>query len=71
MNTGFRNLVENGKSILIDISLSEDSDYKLSSVIGSSELPLSDEIEVWISENAFKNYYHIQGVTDVKMILIM
>ena len=68
MNTGFRNLVENGKSILIDISLSEDSDYKLSSVIGSSELPLSDEIEVWISENAFKNYYHIQGVTDVKMI---
>ena len=40
----------------------------MSSEVGEDELPLSDQIEMWMEENAFKNYYHIQGTTDLRMI---
>ena len=40
----------------------------MSSEIGSDGLPLSDEIEIWMEKNAYKNNYHIQGTTDLKMI---
>ena len=29
---------------------------------------LSDQLEEWMSKNAYKNNYHIQGTTDLKMI---
>ena len=29
---------------------------------------MADEIELWMSENAYKNNYHIQGTTDKQMI---
>lgn len=31
-------------------------------------LPLSDQIEMWMEKNAYKNNYHIQGTTDLRMI---
>lgn len=40
----------------------------MSSEIGSEGLLLSDEIEMWMENNAFKNNYHLQGTTDLKMI---
>ena len=36
--------------------------------LSTSGLPLSDELEEWMGKNAFKNNYHIQGTTDLKMI---
>lgn len=69
MQAKFTDIVNNGKSLIIDISFSSDSKYKMSSEIGSEGLPLSDQIEMWMEKNAFKNNYHIQGTTDVKMIL--
>jgi hypothetical protein len=68
MQAKFTDIVNNGKSIIIDISFSPESEYKMSSEVGEDELPLSDVIEMWMEENAFKNNYHIQGTTDVKMI---
>jgi hypothetical protein len=68
MQIKFTDIVNNGKSVIIDISFDAGSQYKMSSEIGSDGLPLSDQIEMWMEKNAFKNNYHIQGTTDLKMI---
>ncbi len=68
MQTKFTDIVNNGKSVIIDISFDANSQYKMSSEIGPDALPLSDQIEMWMEKNAFKNNYHIQGTTDLKMI---
>jgi hypothetical protein len=36
--------------------------------VGSDALPLSDVLEMWMGEHAYKNNYHIQGTTDLEMI---
>jgi hypothetical protein len=69
MQTKFTEIVNNGKSVIVDISFDAGSQYNMASEIGSDGLPLSDQIEMWMEENAFKNNYHIQGTTDLKMIL--
>jgi hypothetical protein len=68
MQDKFNDIVANGKSVVIDISFDKNSQYKFSSEIGSSGLPLSDQVEDWMSKNAYKNSYHLQGTTDLKMI---
>lgn len=69
MQTKFTDIVNNGKSVMVDISFDAGSQFKMSSEIGTDGLPLSDQIEMWMEKNAFKNNYHIQGTTDLKMIL--
>jgi hypothetical protein len=68
MQTKFTDIVSNGKSVIIDISFDAGSQYRMSSELGSEGLPLSDQIELWMEANAFKNNYHIQGTTDLNMI---
>jgi hypothetical protein len=68
IQTKFTDIVNHGKSIVVDISFSAESSYTMASEIGSDGLPLSDQIELWMEENAFKNNYHIQGTTDTRMI---
>jgi hypothetical protein len=66
MQTKFTDIVNNGKSIIVDISFAESSHYNTSSEF-KDEL-FSDLLETWMEENAFKNNYHIQGTTDLRMI---
>ena len=68
MQIKFSDIVNNGKSVIIDISFDVNSTYKMSSEIGADKLPLSDQIEMWMEKNAFKKNYHIQGTTALKMI---
>jgi hypothetical protein len=68
MQIKFTDIVNNGKSVIIDISFDASSQYKFSSEIGPDGLPLSDQVELWMEKNAFKNNYHIQGTTDLRMI---
>ena len=68
MQTKFTDIVNNGKSVIVDISFDAGSPHKMSSEMGADALPLSDQIELWMEKNAFKNNYHIQGTTDLKMI---
>lgn len=68
MQSKFTDIVNNGKSVIIDISFDPGSQYKMSSEIGTEGLPLSDQVEMWMEKNAYKNNYHIQGTTDLKMI---
>lgn len=69
MQSKFTEIVNNGKSVIVDISFDAGSQYNMASEIGSDGLPLSDQIEMWMEKNAFKNNYHIQGTTNLKMIL--
>lgn len=68
MQTKFTDIVTNGKSVIVDISFDANSTFKMSTEIGVDKLPLSDQLEMWMEKNAYKNYYHIQGTTDLKMI---
>jgi hypothetical protein len=68
MQTKFSEIVANGKAISIEFSFEAESKFKMSSDVGVEAIPLSDQIESWIGKNAFKNNYHIQGTTDIKMI---
>ena len=69
MQNKFTDIVNNGKSINIDISFAQSSNFKISSEVAPENLPLSDQIEMWMEKNAYKNNYHIQGTTDKRMIL--
>lgn len=68
MQIKFDEIREYGKSVVIDISIDAGSNHNMSSEIGSDKLPISDQIEMWMEKNAFKNNYHIQGTTSLKMI---
>jgi hypothetical protein len=68
MQTKFTDIVNNGKSIIVDIGIENTSKYKMSSELGADLLPLSDQLELWMEKNAFKNNYHIQGTSDLRMI---
>ncbi len=68
MNNKFSEIVENGRIVAIEFAISPDSDLRMSSEIEGDGLPLSDALEVWMSDNAYKGNYHIQGSTDLKVI---
>ena len=68
MQAKFTDIVNDGKTILVTIGFDANSEYDLSSSVGADGSLLSDLIEVWMSENAFKNYYHLQGATDTEML---
>lgn len=65
----FKEIEKNGQSLLVDISFSENSSYNMTSEIGSDKVALSDVLEDWFSKNTVNNSYHIQGTTNLKMIL--
>lgn len=65
----FTDIVENGRSIQIEFALNANSDMDMYSEVGTDGYALSDVIEMWLGENAYKSSYHIQGVSDKKMII--
>lgn len=68
MQSKFNDIVLNGRSISVFVGFDQASKYSMSSEVGSQGLTLSDELELWMSDNAYKNNYHIQGTTDKQMI---
>ena len=64
----FTDIVNNGRSINVDFSFEQTATISMSTEIGNDGLTLSDQLELWMSEHAYKNNYHIQGTTDKRMI---
>lgn len=64
----FTDIVNNGRSISVDFSFEPTASISMSTEIGNDGLTLSDQLELWMSEHAYKNNYHIQGTTDKRMI---
>ena len=62
----FDDIVENGRSIILDIKIDDASTHTLHEEINDSEL--IDKIEDWVADHAYKNNYHIQGSTELEMI---
>ena len=68
MQEKLKNIAENGQSIAVTIGIDEDSSYLLSQEVGDEGLALSDALEIWMGENAYKGNYHIQGTTSKQML---
>ena len=68
MQQSFNDIVVNGRSVVVNVSFSEMSDYNTTSEVGDSGDELRDVLEEWMENNSYKNYYHIQGTTAKKMI---
>ena len=68
MQQSFNDMIENGRSIVVNITFDEMSDYDTATEVGEDGFELRDVLELWMEENAYKNYYHIQGTTDKRMI---
>ena len=67
MQTKFDDIVENGKSVVVEIRFDQGSASTMSSPMGPDKLPLSDNIEAWMEKAAYKNTYHIEVTTDLMM----
>lgn len=61
-------IAENGQSISVTIGIDEVSTRTMSQEVGGDGLALSDALELWVEENAYKGNYHIQGTTDKQML---
>lgn len=66
IQTKFDDIMENGRSIILDVKVDDGSAYTLHQDMNGDELV--DLIEDWVAEHAFKNNYHIQGSAELEMI---
>ena len=67
--TALDDLSKNGRSITVDIGISENASIDMDSEIGATGDLLSDEIEAWMEKNTKNSQFNIQGITATKMIL--
>lgn len=65
----FNQMVIDGRSITMNIGIDEMSTYTMESEVGSESLMISDAIELWMEEHAYKGDFHIQGTTSKQMVL--
>jgi len=68
MQAKFDEIGESGRAVMVTIGFDDNSKYTMSSEVGNQGLMLSDEIELWMEENAYQNNYHLQGTSDTEMI---
>ena len=69
MNSKFGDMVENGRNVIVNFTFDQNSEYNMYSEVGEDYFPLSDALELWFEENAYKNYYKISSVTESSMRL--
>lgn len=69
MQDKFTTMAETGRSAMIQLGLSENSEIDFDKEIGNEGLQLKDEIELWVEEHAYNGDYHIQGSTKTKIII--
>ena len=68
MQEKLMDIAENGQSIAVTVGIDETSSRSMSQEVGADGLALSDALEMWVEENAYKGNYHIQGTTDKQML---
>jgi hypothetical protein len=64
----FTLIIENGRTVTMEVGIEIGSDIDLDEEVGDDGDLLSEVIEEWVEENAFNNYYHIQGTSATKMV---
>lgn len=68
LQSKFNDIVDNGRAVIVDFKFDTSSSLTMFSEVGNDNLSISDMLEIWMSENSYKNSYHIQGTTDLEMI---
>lgn len=64
----FNQIVEQGRTVVVNIGFDQNSEMDMDTEMENGEL-FSDALENWFEENAYHNYFHVQGVTATTMIL--
>lgn len=68
MQAKFSAMLEEGRSILVDVSLKTGARTTFDDPPKGQDRSLAELIEDWLSDNAFRNSYHMQGITKVRML---
>ena len=68
MQAKFTDIMENGRSLMLQIGFDEGSTLTMESEVGTQGLLLQDEIELWIEAHSYNGNYHLQGVSPMKMV---
>jgi len=68
LNQKFQNIRENGRTIVLTIGIGNDQSFDMDSEVGDDGDLLSDAIENFVSDHAFKGVYHLQGISTNKII---
>ena len=68
MQAKFSVMLDEGRSILVDVSLKQAIRTTFDMVPQGQTASLGELIEAWLSENAFRHNYHLQGTTGVRML---
>lgn len=69
MQAKFTAMLDEGRSVLVDISLKEGIRTTLDDAPPGRDESLAELLETWFADNAWRNQYHIQGTTGVRMLL--
>ena len=64
----FNDIIENGRTVVIQFGVGKEASFDLDSEFGNDGYLLSEIIEEWMSENAYKNNFHLQGSTETRMV---
>lgn len=68
LNSKFQDIRENGRTIVLTIGVGNDQVFDMDTEINSEGVLLSDAIEDFVADNAFKGKYHLQGISTNKII---
>lgn len=68
MQVKFNDMVINGRSLRIDFSFDEASEYDMDTDLNDDGYLLSDLIIAWMEDNAYKNYAHTAGAVAESLI---
>ena len=63
LQTKFTDIIQNGRSVVVEFRLGNDATITFDDEINDYGDLLSDAIEIWFEDNAYQNYFSIQGRT--------
>lgn len=69
MQLKFNDIHENGQSVFVEFSLASGSKFDFDSEVGAQKKLLSEHIDQWFQDHAYKSLFNNQGVTGNKMII--
>jgi len=65
----FDDIVKNGRTITMNVTFAEASEWDMDAEVGTEGDLLSDAIEDWLTDNSLQGNYHLQGVTATKLLV--
>lgn len=58
----FQDMVNNGREVNVVVNVDENSDFDMEEMtVGTQDMTLSEEVDEWVNENAYKNTGEVRG----------